>query len=587
MENIFSGLSLIIAIGAAVSLFMRYIRQPLIIGYILTGILVGPAVFSVLDSPKSLTVFGDIGIALLLFIIGLGMNPRVIKEVGRPAVIVTSTQMLVTATIAWLGLLALGLSHREALFVGFGLTINSTIVALKLLSDKKEVGRLYGKLTIGASLVEDIIAAIALIFVASAHDGQWTMGPVISLAFKGALIGLGMYVVTRHLLPKAQKLIASDQELLFLCAIAWGLGSAALLAKAGFSMEIGALAAGISLASLPYASEIGARLRPLRDFFVIVFFISLGTELTFNNFGALFWPIIIGTIIVVILKPLTIMTTLGFLGYTKRTSFKTAITLSQVSEFSIILVALGVSKGLIDQHIVTMLTFIALISIAISTYMVTFGDQLYAKLENHLNLFERRKETHDLLPPEKRNELVLFGYQRGGHEFTNLFKKLKKKYVVIDYDPEVADLMDSRKINYLYGDANDVELLEEAGVNHAKLVVSTIPDFDVNAFLLNYLKLNNPPSIGIFHADDPLEAAKLYEAGASYVILPHYIGSEKVSSFINKSGLAKNAFRKERIKHLDYLERHYGALEKLSEINEKKVGRTIIRSMTHLTKARA
>ncbi len=586
MENIFSGLSLIIAIGAAVSLFMRYIRQPLIIGYILTGILVGPAVFSVLHSPKSLTVFGDIGIALLLFIIGLGMNPRVIKEVGRPAVLVTATQMVVVASLSWLLLTALGLSHTEALFVSFGLTVNSTIVALKLLSDKKEIGRLYGKLTIGASLVEDIIAAIALIFIASADNGHWSIGPVFSLAFKGVVIGAGMYFVTRHLLPKAQKLIASDQELLFLCAIAWGLGSAALLAKAGFSMEIGALAAGISLASLPYAPEIGARLRPLRDFFVIVFFISLGTELTFSNFGELFWPIIFGTIIVVALKPLTVMTTLGFLGYTKRTSFKTAITLSQVSEFSIILVILGVSKGLIDQHIVTMLTFIALISIAISTYMVTFGDQLYAKLEKHLNMFERRKESREQIPAEERNELVLFGYQRGGHEFTNLFKKLKKKYVVIDYDPEVADLMDSRKINYLYGDATDVELLEEAGVTHAKLVVSTIPDLDVNAFLLNYLKLNNPQAIGIFHADDPLDAAKLYEAGASYVILPHYIGSEKVSSFISKSGLAKHAFRKERIKHLDYLERHYGALEKLSEINEKRVGRTIIRSMTHLTKAK-
>lgn len=587
MENIFSGLSLIIAIGAAVSLFMRYIRQPLIIGYILTGILVGPAVFSVLGSPKSLSVFGDIGIALLLFIIGLGMNPRVIKEVGRPAVLVTATQMVVVASLGWLVLTALGLSHTAALFVSFGLTVNSTIVALKLLSDKKEIGRLYGKLTIGASLVEDIIAAIALIFVASADNGQWSIGPIFSLALKGVVIGSGMYVVTRHLLPKAQKLIASDQELLFLCAIAWGLGSAALLAKAGFSMEIGALAAGISLAYLPYAPEIGARLRPLRDFFVIVFFIALGTQLTFNNFGELFWPIVLGTVIVVVFKPLTIMTTLGFLGYTKRTSFKTAITLSQVSEFSIILVILGMSKGLIDQQIVTMLTFIALISIAISTYMVTFSDQLYAKLEKHLNMFERRKESPEQIPVEARNELVLFGYQRGGHEFTNLFKKLKKKYVVVDYDPEVADLMDRHKINYLYGDANDLELLEEAGVPHAKLIVSTIPDFDVNAFLLNYLKLNNPQSIGIFHADDPLEAAKLYEAGASYVILPHYIGSEKVSSFISKSGLAKHAFRKERIKHLDYLERHYGALEKLSEINEKKVGRTILKSMTHLRKARA
>lgn len=583
MENIFSDLSLIIVIGALVSLAMKYLRQPLMIGYILTGILVGPAVFHVLSSPRSLTVFGDIGIALLLFIIGLGMNPRIVKEVGRPSVIVTSSQMVTTAVISWFILISLGLSHREALFVSFGLTVNSTIVALKLLSDKRETGRLYGKLTIGASLAEDIIAAIALIFVASAHNGHWfTASTLLSLTLKGALIGAAMYIVTRQLLPAIQKLIASDQELLFLFAIAWGLGSAALLAKAGFSMEIGALAAGVFLAPLPYAPEIASRLRPLRDFFVIVFFISLGTELTFNQFGKLFWPIVAGTVLVVALKPLAIMTSLGFLGYTKRTSFKAAITLSQVSEFSIILVVLGVQKGLIDQHIVTMLTFIALISIAASTYLVTFGDQLYGRFEKYLDMFERRKAQGEALP-EEQNELVLFGYQRGGHEFVNLFKKLKKKYVVIDYDPEIIDTIERRRINYLYGDASDVELLEEAGVHHAKLVVSTIPDFDVNIFLLKYLANNNPRAIMIVHADDPLEAAKFYEAGASYVILPHYIGSEKVSAFIGKSGLSKELFRKERIKHLDYLERHYGALEKMDKINEKKLGRTIIKGVAALT----
>ncbi len=574
---------MIIVIGALVSLLMKYLRQPLMIGYILTGIIVGPAVLHVLDSPQSLTVFGDIGIALLLFIIGLGMNPRVVREVGRPSVIVTTTQMFVTGIVSWLVLVALGLTHQEALFVSFGLTINSTIVALKLLGDKKETGRLYGKLTIGASLVEDIIAAIALLLVASASDGHWfTAGALVGLVVKGTLIGAGMYFVTRDLLPRIQKLIASDQELLFLFAIAWGLGSAALLAKAGFSMEVGALAAGIFLASLPYAQEIASRLRPLRDFFVIVFFIALGTQLAFSNFDQILLPVIAGTLIVVLLKPFVIMSSLGFLGYTKRTSFKTAVTLSQVSEFSIILVALGVQQGLIDQQIVGMLTIIALISIAVSTYMVTFSDQLYARIEKYINLFERSKAEGETIPSE-HNELVLFGYQRGGHEFVNLFKKLKKKYVVIDYDPEVIDVVERRRVNYLYGDATDIELLEEAGVASAKLLVSTIPDFDVNVFLLNYLASKNPKAIAIVHADDPMEAARLYEAGASYVILPHYIGSEQVSAFISKSGLSKSVFRKQRIKHLDYLERHYGALEKINQLNEKKLGRTIVKSVAALT----
>jgi Kef-type K+ transport system membrane component KefB/voltage-gated potassium channel Kch len=582
MDNFFSGLSIIIAIGAAVALFMRSIGQPLLIGHIITGIIVGPVALNILDNPHSLNLFGDIGIALLLFIIGLGMNPNVIKEVGKASVVTAIAEIGIVTILGWVILQALGLSSREALFIGFGLGINSTIVALKLLGDKKELGRLYGKLTIGTSLVEDVIAAIALLLVASAKGGQFfSAGPLIALAFKGALVGLAMYLVSKELLPRLQKLIASDQELLFLTAIAIGFGSAALFAKIGLSMEVGALAAGVLLASRPYAQEIGARLRPLRDFFVIVFFIALGTQLSFSSFGSFLWPIIIGTLIVVVAKPIIIMATLGFLGYTKRTSFMTAATLSQVSEFSIIFVILGSQKGLISEGMISVLTFIALISIAVSTYLVTYGDKIYPRIKDRLSIFERTKNEGETLSNES-NDLVLFGYQRGGHEFINLFKKMKKSYVVIDYDPEIIDTIEERKINYLYGDATDVELLEEAGVQRAKLVVSTIPDFQVNMFLLNYLRAKNPHVIMIVHADDPFEAAKLYEGGASYVVLPHYIGSEKVSEFISKSGLSKSAFRKQRVKHLGYLEKHYGALEKLTEINEKKLGRSIVKTMATL-----
>jgi voltage-gated potassium channel Kch len=236
---------------------------------------------------------------------------------------------------------------------------------------------------------------------------------------------------------------------------------------------------------------------------------------------------------------------------------------------------------LISESMISVLTFIALISIAVSTYLVTYGDKIYPRIKDRLSIFERTKNEGETLSNES-NDLVLFGYQRGGHEFINLFKKMKKSYVVIDYDPEIIDTIEERKINYLYGDATDVELLEEAGVQRAKLVVSTIPDFQVNMFLLNYLRAKNPHVIMIVHADDPFEAAKLYEGGASYVVLPHYIGSEKVSEFISKSGLSKSAFRKQRVKHLGYLEKHYGALEKLTEINEKKLGRSIVKTMATL-----
>lgn len=582
MNSIFAGLSIIIAIGAVMSLIMRRIGQPLLIGYIITGIIVGPALFNLIKAPETLNIFGDLGIALLLFIIGLGMSPRVIAEVVRPSLTVASAQIALTTIIGWLVGSAFGLTSAEAFFVGLGFGLSSTIVAVKLLTDKREQGRLYGKLTIGALVVEDVVAAIAIMFVAAAKGGEWlAAGPLVSLAFKGLLIGTGMYFVSRYVLPHLQKLIASDQELLFLFAIAWGLGIAALSAKAGFSMEIGALAAGIFLAGVPYAQEIAARLRPLRDFFVVIFFIALGTQLSFSQLSDSLGLFMAGVLIVVILKPLIILTGLGLLGYTKRTSFKTAINLTQVSEFSIIFVILGYEKGLIQQHIVVLLTVIALISIAISTYLITFSDRLYSMIERHLYLFGKKRTRHEHYPVS-RYDFILFGYQKGGHEFVNVFEELKKSYVVVDYDPEVIETMEHRGINYLYGDATDIELLEEAGVARAKLIVSTITDFSTNSILLSHVEVTNPEAVVICEAENPRLAAKLYHQGASYVILPHYIGSEKISAFVKKSGLKKSTFKKFREQHLRLLEKEFGALDEEAE-HDRKLGRAIVKGLTSLT----
>lgn len=583
MDTVFSGLSLIIVIGAAMALLMRLINQPLIIGHILTGIIVGPAVFHVAKSPTTLALFSDLGIALLLFIIGLGLNPRVIKEVGKTASFVGASQVAVVTALGFIASRLFGIGTRASLFIGFSLAISSTIIILKLISDKKEQGRLYGKIAVSVSLVQDIIA-IALVVVTSAgSNGSIAFGSLFSLLFKALVLGGAIYAISERVLPKFHHLIAESQEFLFLFAIAWGLGSAALFQKIGLSSEIGALLAGICLAPLPSAPEIGARLRPLRDFFLIVFFIALGSNLSLSNIGSHVGLIVAGVIIAAILKPLVAMSVLGFLGYTKRTSFKASLALAQVSEFSIVLILIALDKNLISKTVVSSIILMTLISIAASTYMIIFSDKLFNFFEKYLGMFERRKSQHELRP-ESRYELVLFGYQRGGHEFVSLFKKMKKKYVIVDYDPEVIDVIEERKLNYLYGDATDVELLEEAGVEHAKLIVSTIPDHQTNMVILNYLRVKNPHAIVVIHADDPYEAAKLYEAGASYVILPHYIGSEKVSEFISKSGLAKSAFRKQRLRHLDYLEKHYGALEKLNQINERKLGRSIVQRVAALNK---
>jgi Kef-type K+ transport system membrane component KefB/voltage-gated potassium channel Kch len=579
MDTVFSGLSLIIVIGAAVAFIMRLIGQPLIIGHIITGIIVGPAVLHLIKSPDALALFSDLGIALLLFIIGLGLNPQIIREVGKTATYVALFQVGAVIALGWTIGTGLGLSSTSAAFLGACLSFSSTIIILKMLSDKREQGRLYGKIAISVSLVQDLIAIALVVFTSASSSQSVAIGSTISLAIKGGFLVFIIYWISNQIMPLFHRFISNSQEFLFLFAIAWGLGSAALFQKAGLSSEIGALLAGICLATQPYAQEIGSRLRPLRDFFVIVFFIALGANLNLEDIGSNLAIILISALVVIIAKPLISMAILGYLGYTKRTSFKASVALAQVSEFSIVLVLLGKERGLIDSSLVTSITFIALCSIAASSYLILFSDKIFTKLERFLSVFERRQTQTE--PSAPRNyELVLFGYQKGGHEFVKVFRQLTKNFVVVDYDPEVIDSLEERKISHIYGDAMDVELLEEANVGKAKLIVSTITDPEVNLFLLNFLDRKKSNAVVIAQADSPKEASKLYDQGASYVILPHFIGGEKIGAFVKKSGLSKSNFKKIREQHIRQLKKQHHIEQK--KIKRKNLGHVVVESLASL-----
>lgn len=555
-STIFAELSLIIVIAAGMAMLMRAIRQPLIIGYILTGVLVGPSVLHFVNSADTIEVFSSIGIALLLFIIGLGLNPKVIKEVGRVAAVVGILQVLFITAFAYGGGQILGFSKKESVIFGVALAFSSTIIILKLLSDLKEQNRLFGKVATGLLIVQDVLAMVALLFVTSQDSGGFSVHLLGELALKGFVIAFPLLVIGNVILPRLGKLIAGSPEVLFLFALAWGFGSAALFERSGFSLEIGALIAGVSLASLPYTAEISARLRPLRDFFIVVFFISLGTRLNFTNFGHLIPAVLMASAIVIILKPLIVLVLMGLMGYTKRNSFKTAVTMGQVSEFSLVLVILANHQHLVSSELVSLITVVALISITVSTYLIIYADKIFLTFERQLVMFERRKVAH-VREHRSKSDLILFGYHRGGHEFLKVFQSLGKRYVVVDYDPETIDVLEHHKFPYLYGDATDIELLKEAGVERAKLVVSTISSHDTNMFLVKFVTENNPESVVIVHAETVEQAAELYTIGATYVVMPHYIGSERISSFIRKNGLNKHEFDKYRQKHLAYLQSHY------------------------------
>ncbi len=552
----FTELSLLLAIGVGISIFMRIIRQPLIIGYIITGIVVGPAFMNLIKEPGTIEVFAQFGIALLLMIVGLGLNPRVIKEVGKIAAAIAFGKVFIATGVGFMVSRVLGFSTTASLFIGISMSFSSTIIILKLLSDKKEQNRLYGKISVGFLLVEDLIATLILIGVsATAQKTGFTLDSFLSLLWNSAIL-IGVLVAVRWLLlPRLNHLIAKSQEFLFLFAIGWGLGIAALFSRAGFSLEIGALLAGVTLASQPFAQEISSRLKPLRDFFIVLFFIYLGSHLVLHDVIHVLPIALLFSALVLIGNPIIVMTIMGISGYTKKTSFKTGITGAQISEFSFIMLLLAKDTGRISSEVLSLVTIVALITIAVSTYVILYADKLYILFENYLRLFERKK-VHKEAERVKHYELVLLGYHRGGSEFLKVFKQLKKSYVVVDYDPIVIDTLENSHEPYIYGDVTDLELLEEINLAHAHLIVSTLSDYQINQFIAKWLEGVNPKAVLICSADTIEQAAQLYEDGAAYVMLPHYIGTEKITSFIKKSHLKKLEFRRYREKHLAYLQTH-------------------------------
>ncbi len=558
MHDVFTELSIVIAITAGVSLIMRALRQPLILGYILSGLLVGPALLGVIHSVETFEAYSKLGIALLLFIIGLGMNVSELKKLGKVVIVTTLSSLAVVGSMGATAGLLLGYHRSEALIIGMALFFSSTIIIVKILTDKKEQNRLHGQIAIGVILAEDFVATLALLFVVANKSGGLDASDLLVLTAKGIGLLIILAVCSTKILPKFSRYIASSQEMLFLFAIAWGFGIASLFEAAGFSIEIGALFGGVALATSPYAQEIAARLKPLRDFFVVIFFITLGESLNVSSLSSALLPAIVLSAIVIIGKPFVITTAMGMMGYAKRVSFKTGVNLSQISEFSIVLVVLAASVGLVRPEISAVLTLVAIATIATSTYMMHYDDELFAIFDKiKIKAFEK-----EVVYKEKKTKqgypLLLFGYHHGGHEFISMFREIGKRYLVVDYDPTVIELLERQGIPFVYGDATDHELLEEVGIHDAKLAIVTFSDFEVTSQLVSNIHRLNPETVIICHANNHTQAIKLYDLGCTYVMIPHYIGSEKISAFIRKSGLKKVEFTKYRDKHLAELHHYLG-----------------------------
>lgn len=549
---LFFELSVVISVGVIVAVVMRLLRQPLIISHIITGLIVGPFILNFIQSFEIFNLFSEIGIAILLFTVGLSLSPHVIKEFGKIALVTGSAQVLFTSVIGFFICLAFGWPVIVAMYVGIALAFSSTIIILKLLSDKGELESLHGKISISFLLVQDVIALILLFLIpiVSSPDASWIT--IAQMFGKGIILGLMVWAIAHKILKPLNSFLSSSQELLFLFSISWGFIVAALFKIAGFSIETGALIAGVSLAAMPSRYEISARLSTLRDFFIVVFFIMLGAQMVLTGLWDVVPMAVTLSIFVLVGNPIILMIIMGIYGYRKRTAFKTGLTVAQISEFSLILVALGLKLGHVDSRILSAVTLIGLITIFCSSYMILYSDKLYDWLEPLLSIFEKKTPTEKALK-QKHYPIVLFGCNRIGHDFIDTFKASRKKFLVIDYNPETVAQLTRMQIPTEYGDAGDINLLESHDLARLTLGVSTIPHLETNLLIVEEIRKCNDKAALMVVAHSIIDALTLYKAGVDYVILPHFLGGRYATDILAKHGSKRSTFNALRNKHLSYL----------------------------------
>ena len=525
-DSVFQEIAALLLFAAAVGALALWLRQPLIVGYILVGILAGPSVLGRVMAQDQVDLLAKMGIAVLLFVVGLKLDLHLIRTLGSVALATGLGQVLFTSVIGYLLAVALGLEPVAALYISVALTFSSTIIIVKLLSDKREIDTLHGRIAVGFLIVQDIVVVLVMIGlsalgVASASDQVGRT--LLLLVLKGAGLLGGVALLMRYVLPGLLHHLARSLELVVLFAIAWAIFLAILGDTLGFSKEVGAFLAGISLASTRYREAIGTRLISLRDFLLLFFFIALGAQLDLAHLGTQLGPSIILSLFVLIGNPLIVMSIMGFMGYRKRTGFLAGLTVAQISEFSLILGALGVSLGHIGKEALGMITLVGLITICLSTYLILYSAPLYRRLAPWLGIFERPFPYREKGQDEGQGpsvDVILFGLGRYGNQMARDLMQRKLNVLGVDFDRQVVTTWQKEGLAARYGDAEDPEFPATLPLNQGQWVVSTIPQLDVNLSLLDALRNSGFSARMAFTAHSRRDAEILQESGADLILTP-------------------------------------------------------------------
>lgn len=573
MINVFFELGIIIIVATILAYIAKLIKQPFIPAYIFAGLLLGP-IAGLVTNDSTISQLSEIGIACLLFIAGLEIDFNRLKSVGLISILGGGIQILILFGIGYgLGLF-FGFTNIVAVYIGLILAFSSTMVVVKFLSDKRELDTHHGRIALGILLMEDFIAITALTILTTIN--HFTPNLLLISLVKGIGLVIIVLITNKFLFPKLFKIAAKSQELLFLMSLTICFLFALLFHACGFSIAIGAFIAGVGLANLPYNYEIIGKVVPLKDFFSTIFFVSLGLQITLNDLSKIVVPAIILTIIILMIKPMLTMTICSIFGYKKRPAFFVSFILAPVSEFSLIIVAQGITLGHVGIEILSLTIIVAIITITFASYFIEYSEKIFKKSINVLSSFEKLNliNQHLEYTPNKRKiqDIVVCGYNRIGYGIIKSLMKTKdmSRMLIIDFNPEIIKSLIKKNMPCIYGDAGDPEIIERINPKKVKMIISTIPTLDTNYMLLHKLREYNKKAFVIVTANQVDEALKLYNQGADYVILPHLLGGDHVAGIIKKANKGKIDLKVNKSKLIQELqERQSLGHENSTKLNQR------------------
>jgi Kef-type K+ transport system membrane component KefB len=538
-HDLLAAIAVSVIAAAALALVARALRQPLILGYIAGGVVLGRHLgLGVVGDEASIDVISEIGLIFLLFIIGLEIDVPRVLQAGRTILVLGLLQFPLCAGLAWYALrgAVAGFGGRlDGLYVAVALSLSSTLIVVKLIFDKLEIATLAGRLTLGVLIFQDLWAIAFMAF--QPNLDYLGVGPLLRSLAAGALLVGGAALLSRFVLPALFRAIATSHELVLITAIAWCFLVAGVAGAAGLSVEMGALLAGLVLAAFPYGMEVVARLSGVRDFFVTLFFVTLGLKMPAPTrptlaLAAAAALVVMGSRVAAVF-PLSALLRLDV-----RTATIVSINLAQVSEFSLVILGLGAAYGHVSPGVSAVVLYTLLVTAVLSTYGILYNHAIAGGLGRLVartglpQLMGRRRPT----PPvaERTQDVFLLGCSREGLAFLERLERaradMKRRILAIDFNPETLERLQADGVACVYGDVSHPETLRMAGIEQASVVVSSVPDSYLrgitNLMLLRLVRSLAPRAPVVVTADTLAAAQALYAEGAHYVLIPPALSAE-------------------------------------------------------------